>query len=31
MAPARVDIRPGHPEEIREALGADPGSLGRWA
>lgn len=23
-----VDVRPGHPEEIREALGADPGSLG---
>jgi len=23
-----VDIRPGHPDEIREALGADPGSLG---
>lgn len=23
-----ADIRPAHPEEIREALGADPGSLG---
>ncbi len=23
-----ADIRPGHPDEIREALGADPGSLG---
>lgn len=23
-----IDFRPAHPEEIREALGADPGSLG---
>ena len=23
-----ADVRPAHPEEIREALGADPGSLG---
>jgi len=23
-----ADIRPGHPDEIREGLGADPGSLG---
>jgi prolyl-tRNA synthetase len=23
-----ADIRPGHPDEVREALGADPGSLG---
>ena len=23
-----ADVRPGHPDEIREALGADPGSLG---
>jgi len=23
-----IDIRPGHPDEIREALGAEPGSLG---
>jgi prolyl-tRNA synthetase len=27
-ATAAVEIRPGHPEEIREALGAMPGSLG---
>ena len=25
---ASEDIRPGHPEEIRQLLGADPGSLG---